>query len=189
MNLPTLAPGDIFAVLAIIIALSAYTSVVRQRIIEAIKRTPPNEDYLKCYLKSLSIGDIIIVASIICFVIAWILLIFRINLDVVNIHFDHWLFLGILLFILGLFWLVSLHIVEWLRTFLGLSLPTTAGDLIRRQVSSGAILVVMTILLFLLISFIGTIFPKKATVPCSNLSTKETPASKTVCTPSSIKTP
>jgi hypothetical protein len=110
----SLSTSDVFAILAVLIALSAYLAVVRQRIYDK----SPLGDFLESYLKAISIGDILLVTSIICFLTAWLLKIEQLSfLKCLGTTSEHWITLGTYPFLFGLFWLISLHVYEWSRTF------------------------------------------------------------------------
>jgi hypothetical protein len=100
-----LSTGDVFAILAVLIALSAYLAIVRQRIYDKIDNnsehslTPEKRTFYEHYLQAITVGDFLVVTSTICFITAWLLKINQLSfLKCIGTTSEHWVALGILLY-------------------------------------------------------------------------------------------
>ena len=112
-----LATADILVILTIMIAISAYTSVVRQRLFDK-KRYEKNEscrNYYLTYIRAIVVGDLLFLQSIMGFGIALFIRIEIFKLE--QIYIEQLLNLSLFLFFFGIIWLLSLHVSEWIRSF------------------------------------------------------------------------
>jgi hypothetical protein len=133
MSSPLLDSGNLLNLSAVSIALVAYTAVVRQRLYDVKAKVANNTNsdrYYLGYIRILTVGDVLLVASSLCFVYSFLLSSTAVKFpDFVSNSLtppeiiNKCISLGLIIFSLGLILLVGLHFYEWGIVYTSRSIP------------------------------------------------------------------